>query len=210
MISIGQGFAWGPKGGLSLGQQSEQSYQKDILLAYHGALYMESLSEEDKYALFAQIGYHQRGSALRTQRFIVNGNIIPARTRKSTFNNIVLQLGGKQKFPLGDFSKFYFGVALRGEYNVSTDLSLIYRNQEDLVTKFVYGATASVGLQRMFSELVGVIVEFNVHPDFSDQIIVPAQRSFPDQTRIIPETRIRNITYELSLGFRFLRKVIYE
>ena len=208
-----QGFAWGPKGGLSLGQQSVKGYSRDILFAYHGALYLEQLSEEDKYALFAQIGFHQRGSAIRTPAFTnINGTRIPSRTRKSVYGNAVLQLGGKQKFYMGEDTKWYFGVAIRGEYNLSVDLpNDLYTNPnlEDRTTKFVYGVTAGIGLQHMFSRLAGVILEFNVHPDFSDQIIIPAQRSIDNPNRIIPESRVRNVTYEISLGFRFLREVIY-
>ncbi len=209
-IISAQGFAWGPKGGLSLAQQSTRGYQRDVLFAYHGALYMESLSEEDKYALFGQIGYHQRGSAIRTPAFTnMNGNRIPARTRKSIFGNVAFQLGGKQKFDLGLWSKWYFGVALRGEYNLSVELPDIYETLEDQVTKFVYGVTASIGMEYMFSELVGGLIEFSVHPDFSDQIIIPAQRAINNPNQIIPENRVRNVTYEITLGFRFLRKVIY-
>ncbi len=210
---LAQGFVWGPKGGLSLAQQSTKGYQRDILTAWHGDMYIESLSEEDKYALFASIGYHQRGSAFRTQSFIgQNGSRIPARTRKSVYDNAVLQLGGKQKFYLGPWSKWYFGVALRGEYNLSVELAPeVYPSTlEDRVTKFVYGVTANIGVEHMFTDLVGVLLEFNVMPDFSDQLIIPAQPAFGNPNRIIPENRVRNVTYEITLGFRFLRKVIYE
>jgi hypothetical protein len=209
-VSVGQGFAFGPKGGLSIGQQNFSGYQRDALFAYHGALYIESLTEENKNALFAQIGYHIRGSALRIPRYTnINGQVVQARTQKSTFENLALYLGGKQKFDLGLNSKWYFDFALRGEYNLSIELPGIYSNIEDQVNKFVYGVSVGIGAEFMFSELVGALVEFNAHPDISDQIVVPAQRSINNPNVILPEQRVRNVSYELTVGFRFLRKIEY-
>ncbi len=205
-----QGFAFGPKGGISLGNQNLGGYERDVLFAYHGAFYIESLTEENKNALFAQLGYHMRGSALRIPRHVNNiGQEIPSRTEKSKFGNLALYLGGKQKFDLGMDSKWFFDFAIRGEYNIMVELPTVYRNLEDRVNKFVYGVSAGVGTEFMFSELVGGLFEFHVHPDISEQIIIPAQQSVTNPNRIIPEKQIRNITYELTLGLRFLRKIIY-
>ena len=207
---IAQGFAFGPKGGLSLGQQNLGGYERDILFAYHGAFYIESLTEENKNALFAQLGYHIRGSALRIPRHVNNnGQEIPVRTEKSEFGNIALMIGGKQKFDLGLDSKWYFDFALRGEYNITTNLPPIYANLEDQVNKFVYGLSAGIGAEKMFSELVGALIEFRIHPDVSNQIYIPAQQSVTNPNRIIPDRDIRNISYELTVGFRFLRKIVY-
>lgn len=209
-IATGQGFAFGPKGGLSIGQQNFSGYQRDALFAYHGALFIESLSEANKNALFAQLGYHVRGSAVRIPRHTnINGQDVAARTQKSEFGNLALYLGGKQKFDLGLDKKWYFDFALRGEFNLSTRLPTIYANLTDQVNKFVYGVSVGIGAEFMFSELIGAIIEFNAHPDISDQITIPAQRSIFNPNTIIREQRIRNISYELTVGFRFLRKIEY-
>lgn len=207
---LAQGFVWGPKGGFTLAGQNFTGYQRDLLSTWHGSLFIENLTEENKYGLYAQIGYHNRGSAIRTQRFVnMNGQTVGPRSFRSEFGNIALQLGGKQKFDLGVETKWYFGVGLRGEYNVNVSIPEIYPNIENLTKKFVYGANAMIGIEYMFDRLAGVVVEFNVAPDFSDQIIVPAQRSVTNPNRIIPEQKIRNISYEISLGFRLVREVIY-
>ena len=185
-VVFSQGFAFGPKGGLSIGQQNFSGYQRDALFAYHGALYIESLSDENKNALFAQLGYHIRGSALRIPRHTnINGQDVPARTQKSKFGNLALYVGGKQKFDLGLDNKWYFDFALRGEYNLSIELPSIYSNLEDQVNKFVYGVSVGIGAEFMFSELVGALIEFNAHPDISDQITIPAQRSITNPNTTI-------------------------
>ena len=40
-----QGFAFGAKGGLTVGIQQWESFQRDPLLRYHGDLFVESLTE---------------------------------------------------------------------------------------------------------------------------------------------------------------------
>ncbi len=64
-----------------------------------------------------------------------------------------------------------------------------------------------------FSEFIGASLEFTVNPDFSLQYRQPAIPNVRDpwsgQNTTIPERRIRNMTFELTAGFRFLRKVQY-
>ena len=60
-----QSFVFGPKFGPVIGTQKWEGFQKDPLLDFHGMLFIESYSEENSGSLFAQLGYHRRGSALR-------------------------------------------------------------------------------------------------------------------------------------------------
>ena len=204
---FGQGFVFGPKGGLSIGQQSIEQSQRDLLFAYHGALYIETLSEENKNALYGQLGYHVRGSAINIRSFINNnGQNVSARQQKFKYGNLSLQAGAKQKFNLGLDAKWYFGFGVRGEYNLHIELPTLYENQESQVNKLLYGVTASIGAEFMFSELVGGLVEFSVHPDLSDQIFLPGVSNGNINIR---SKRVRNVSFELSVGLRFLRKVIY-
>ena len=39
-----QGFAWGIKGGFTLGTQNWNGFERDPLIKYHGILFIESLS----------------------------------------------------------------------------------------------------------------------------------------------------------------------
>ena len=206
-----QGFAFGPKGGLSLANQNFGGYDRETLLSYHGALYMESLSEEDKYALFAQLGFHQRGSKLKINRHFnpITGEEVASRSHASRFGNLSLMVGGKQKFDFGMDTKWYYSLGLRLEYNLTTELPYLYETWEDRVNDLVYGASVGIGMERMFSEHVGIFVEATVSPDLSSQILIPAQPSLYDPNRVIPEKSIRNFTIELTLGMRLLRKIVY-
>ena len=76
-----------------------------------------------------------------------------------------------------------------------------------------YGIIAGGGIEFMFSELVGGLVELTINPDLSQQYF---QNAFTynsningQQQRTIGERRIRNVSIELSVGFRFLRIVEY-
>ena len=70
-----QTFAWGVKGGLLVGLQKWESLQQDPLLKYQGSMFIESVPEDNSFALYGQAGLHLKGSAIRNQRFINNGQI---------------------------------------------------------------------------------------------------------------------------------------
>jgi len=63
---------------------------------------------------------------------------------------------------------------------------------------------------------VGMTLEFTVNPDFSNQYNQPQIDNVIDPnpnsirpTFTIPERQIRNLTFEVTAGFRFLRIVEY-
>ena len=229
---VGQSYFFGLKGGLTIGTQKwDQSFQRDPLFRYHVIGFIESFDEEDKYSLFAQLGYHVKGSAIRTYATtgrLPDGTIIdiPARETPFEFNNLSLTLGGKQKFEVGQNSKVFYLLGIRGDYTVSTNLrptdletyniyNTIYPFEE-YVNKFNFGATAGAGMQFMFSELVGGLLEFTVNPDFTRQYnqpeipnVINPNPGYGSNTITIPERQISNVTFEITLGLRFLRKVIY-
>lgn len=209
-LLLGQGSAFHIKGGLTIAQQNYNAYNRQALLGFHGAVSIESLSIENKNALYAQIGYHQRGSRQRLSSYVnVNGQSVPSRSFDWTFNNIGLTLGAKQKFGSTEMVKWFYGAGIRGEYTVKHHIDVIFVSLDDLVNKFVYGVSASVGSELMFSELVGAVIELSVHPDLSNQIYIPAQRSITNPNQIIAEKRVRNLSIELSIGLRLLRVVTY-
>ena len=67
-------FAWGVKGGLVVGLQQWNSFQRDPLFSYQGDIYIESYDGPDANALFAQAGYHIRGSAIRSRNNVLFTN----------------------------------------------------------------------------------------------------------------------------------------
>lgn len=226
-----QSYAFGVKGGLTVGfQKWDQAFQRDPLYRYHAIAFIESAEEENQFSLFAQAGYHVKGSAVRTfrQTVIVNGNqfIIPGMTIPFEFRNVSLTLGGKKKFDLGIESKFYYLLGIRGDYTVSTKLRPDFVSENDpyallypvepFVNKFNYGITAGGGLEFPFSEYIAGILEFTFNPDFSRQYnqppienVINPNPNGGSSTFTVRERQITNMTLEVTLGLRFLHKIIY-
>jgi hypothetical protein len=218
-----QSSAFGIKGGMTLGIQQWNAFDRDPLFKYHGIVYVESYDEDNnENALFAQAGYHVKGSAIRNARFrLNNGNIGTFPTQEFRFHNASLTLGAKKKFDVNSMKGYYL-LGIRGDYNLFNNLdeysddNIIFLSypQEQWVRRFTYGATVGGGFEFMFSELVGGVVELTVNPDLSRQYIQPPLDDVPDplnpgNSRSISERRITNITLELTVGLRFLRIVEY-
>lgn len=219
-----QTFAWGIKGGLLLGLQKWEGLQRDPLIKYQGDLFIESVPESNEFALYAQGGLHLKGSALRNQRyFFQNGDVYNPPTTEFIFRNLSVVLGAKQKFDFGLSGKKYYSFGIRGDYTLSTNLD-DFKNgttpapftfpDNFFVRKFNYGVSVGGGLEFPFTELIGMLVDLSINPDVSFQYKQPALGNVispynPSQTITIPERKIVNVSVELSVGFRFLRKVEY-
>jgi len=215
-----QGFAFGFKTGITTAFQKWASYSaRSPLLNPTGNIYIESISEENKNALFVQAGYHIKGSQI-TNRFGGNtkGSIDK---RKFKFHNISLMAGAKQKKDWGDAKKAYYGIGFRGEFTHKTNLEdYVELNKQfpiyphdGAVKRLTYGFTLSGGLEMPITELIGGVFEISVNPDFGQQYFQPADpRPYTDawgREFYIRENKIVNITIEVTLGMRFLYKVIY-
>lgn len=221
-----QSYYFGPKLGSSIGFQRWENFQQSPLFSYHGALFIESYSEDNEMnSLFAQLGWHNRGSAYRNQRIINIGDglqyTLP--TKNFIFNNIVLGLGAKRKQFINKKLNSYYSVGLRGEYTISTNLDEYnYYNSyygqpfypdNDFVKKFNYGILVGGGFEYVFGDMVAGILEFSVNPDLSRQYEQPPIPNVRDPWTgslvTTQQRRIKNITLEITLGLRFFRKVIY-
>lgn len=221
-----QSYQWGVKGGLSMGLQSWNgggTSNNSQLWGYHGAAFWESGDINTKSRIFAQAGYHQRGSATRFPRtvgFDINGGVveIPSTTINYIYNNLSLAIGARRSGIAGN-EKAYYGVGVRGEYTVSTNFedNPFYLSfgapQKEFVKKINYGLSLIAGYDFRLSNEIGGFVEINISPDFSRQYYRQAisnlQDPFTRERYSIPEQTVRNTTIELSLGFRFLRKIEY-
>lgn len=214
-ICTAQSYAFGIKGGPSLGTQKWNGFGgREPLLRYHGLLFIESHNDESNSALFLQAGHHIRGSALRTFAYfdeLLMQNI-PARTSNMEFKNISLAVGAKRKHDAG-FGKMYYHFGLRGEYTYDTRMGGFMRIYEGLENKFLFGALAGGGFEFPFGRFVSGIIELSVSPDFSKQIyLFPQNTGFTDQNGnpiILPEQSISNVSFEISVGFRFLREITF-
>ncbi len=211
--SHGQGYVWGPKGGLSMGLQQWENYQREPLFAGHGALYIESLTKDNEFSLYAQAGYHVRGSAIRFTYRSLQGDLI-RRADNMSFQNLGLTIGAKQKFDWRPGFKPYYSIGLRGEYNLGTNIEIqIYDQIDEFTNDFLFGATIGGGLEWQFSELIGAFIELNFQPDFTNQVFIPpnpnARNPITNEPQPHREIKIKNVSFELSVGMRFLRKVVY-
>ncbi len=208
-----QSFAFGVKGGPSIGLQRWNGFQgNDPLFDWHAIAFIESDDEASFSSLFAEAGYHARGRGLRFRASVNPQTGIPydAQSFKLLFKNASLAVGARNRFVLGNSLGFY-SFALRGEYNISNDLQL-YQGYTDGIQKFVYGLSIGGGMEIPFGEYVDGILDIRFSPDISRQIFIPASRynnPFTGTQEIFGEQNIKNITLEVSVGFRFLRKVIY-
>ena len=219
-ISAQDGFAWGIKGGLTGGQQSWSGSDSDLLFRYHGAAYIESLGETSGSVLYAQAGYHVRGSAFRyLGNFVApNGQTFRPATTTYQYRNAAVGLGMKKLKPISDNISYYYGFGLRGEYTINTNLPSIedklgaYFLVKEYVRPFNFGATLSGGIQTKLSDLIGLVGEISIHPDFSRQYFSPpllVYNTFTGGNEPTSERSIKNLSFEISVGFRFLRKVVY-
>lgn len=214
-------------GGLSVGfQKWDNSFGRQPLYKYHAALAIESVNNEnDNGSIFAQFGYHVRGSATRFRFFFQGSGGIDTYTEEFQFRNLSLILGAKQKFPLGESAKYFYYGGVRGDYTLNTNIDELAAAQAypifypfiGSMRRWMVGVSLGGGLELPFSELVGGQLTLSVHPDFTYQYNQPSINNVINPfdptggSRItIPERRIRNVTIELSLGLRLLRKVVYE
>ncbi len=226
------GFVYGAKGGLSIGLQKWNNFEKDALFSYQGAMYVESLPVDQKFSVFAQAGYHVRGSAVRFNQFGLNGGSQGTVTRKFQFNNISLSLGAKQRYEIADKTFAYYMFGLRGEYTLNTSLcdyndvkdngyttserTCPFDAFDDFTQPWNYGMILGGGVEFEFAERVGFLVELSVNPDFSKQYEQPVgvPRIFQNgsgnsNTNVYSEQVVRNTTVEISIGIRLLRLVEY-
>lgn len=207
-----QSTVYGIKGGLTSASQRWSNYNRRPLLKYHLALSMESYTEENLSALFMQLGYHVKGSSIRFRRTINpnTGQEFPGRTDEFRFHNLSLLLGAKQKMEVFNDYRLYYLFGIRGDYNMKVDFDRsFYEGVKDQINKFTFGVTAGGGLEIPLSDLVGIFFELTVAPDFSNQIYIPPHRNFRDPNRMNPEQKVINLAIELSVGMRFIHKVIY-
>jgi len=209
-----QSYAFGLKVGPTLGtQRLEGGIGNSALLQYHAAVFIETDSEESSSSLFAEAGYHIKGRAERFRSGInfLTGDPFDGYSLQMKFTNVSLSLGGRQRFLTRRALSAYYSMALRAEYNLKHELD-IYEGLSAGVNKFVYGVTLGGGFEFPLGEFVSGLLDFRVSPDISRQIFVPPfewLNPITGQEQIFREQNVRNIALEVSVGFRFLHKIVY-
>lgn len=222
--SVGaQSYVYGIKGGPVIGTQNWNNNQRLPLISGHLIASVETWSEDDPNVLFAQLGFHNRGSSLRQLFVNPNSGFIP-QSRSFEFRNLALTVGAKRRIRIGTWSPYYT-VGLRGEYTVNTNLQEFQDDNftapttyplNEFVNKWNYGLYGGGGTEFQFTEYIGAVLELSVNPDLSRQYFQPPLNNisiynpFTGQTTTsLRERTIRNVSLEITLGLRFLRKVEY-
>ena len=209
-----QSFYFGPKAGIGINTQQWNNFERDPLFSFFGDVFIESYAEGSTSSLFAQLGYHTRGSAIRFSSF--NSGF---QSNSFKFNNLVLAAAAKRYISAEKKTKPYYLLGIRGEYTLDTNLDEFSQYQsifyplEFYVNKFNYGFIVGGGFDFELNDLYGAFVEFVISPDVSLQYQQPAIPNvispYNGQTVTISERRIRNLSLEITFGMRFLRKVEY-
>lgn len=180
------------------------------LLAYHGAIGVESLNPGTPFALFAELGYHQRGMRVKVLPYQdVNGIDYPGFSIRNRFHNLGLALGGRKHF--GSTDQFFYLLALRLEYTLNYELSYEYRGYSDFVRKLNYGLDFGGGIQFPLGIHMGFF-QILFQPDVSRQIQSLRYTGFDYQGNPVtfPEQRVFNYSFELSAGIRINGNAVYE
>lgn len=222
-----QSTAYVLQGGLSIGTQKwDNSFNRQPLFAWHGALAIESVDNtDDRSSFFMQIGYHIKGSSNRFRYFNINSGFPSSGvfSERFEFRNISLILGAKQKFPLGaNGARYYYFGGLRGDYTLSTNIDELPNAKYNPgaypvvggIRRWMGGVSIGGGIEFQFTELIGGELKISLHPDFTLQYYQPPVGNVinpygpPGSTITIEERRIRNNTLEIGFGLRLLRKVV--
>jgi len=222
----GQGAAFGVKGGVTMAFQKWDNTERDALIGYHFIGSVETLADEGEFSMFAQLGYHTRGSAIRIRSFNYNDintgapRSFGGSTTKYDFYNVGLSAGFKQRFSAGGGNLYYL-FGLRGEYNVKNSFSRFKELPENIqsffpsevgVNDFTFGFIFGGGFEFPLSPYIDATIELTINPDYTKQYFQPPGTAYDPYTRNnrpLPERNIRNNSIELTVGFRFLRLVEY-
>ena len=229
--TITQGYVWGVKGGPSYLTQKGHYRTGGSAYGWHGDLFYDSYSSESSNSVYFQLGYHQRGAGLSRYYLGNLHNIQLPRLRldnpRFLYHNVALEAGVKKRYKVTEALKAYFGIGLRGEYTLKTDLQKyaaineeykapIYP-AENFVRHYQYGITMSVGAEFPLAEgLYEGFGELRLCQDLSTQYYQPPipgagyRDPYTGEQRDLNEISARNFTIELSFGLRIFRVYEYE
>jgi len=197
-VKIGAGLA---------GQSWSQGVNTNIIITPNIDVFWESHDEGSLSKVFAQVGYHQRGSGIG---FGINT------FASYRFHNAVLELGGKRRATDGEKWDAYYLLALRAEYTLGNNLAergntnIFNLALEEFVNKFNYGVTIGGGFDYDFSENQVLFFELSFSPDLSSQYdqpfqIGPFENQFTGNSFFIQPQQVRNYTLELKVGYKWLQ-----
>lgn len=218
--SYGQQMGFGAKGGLTVGIQRELQ----PLISYHGDLFFESLSKwqgenldkQSRIGFVAQLGYHRKGASYTNGRNF--GGTRPNQPIEDVFHNLSLSVLLKGNFQWGKLLPYY-AAGIRGDVNLAADL--YYESQPNFVlpqiNRVTFGFWLGGGIEwEPPKSPIGVLLEINVSPDLTPQMIKTQRLIFNSSTGLYtaqfinPPERTINIALEISAGFKFIDRIEWE
>lgn len=207
-----QDNAYGFIGGMTVGTQRWNGFDRDPLLSWNGRAFYESIVN-DKFSAIVELGLHNRGSGLLTQFPVVGTGNLQTNYSKMVFRNASLMGGAKQIYGIKDNMEGFVKLGVRLEYTVA-DTFEIFEQYSEAVQPFNYGITIGGGLH--FGPKDGpiqFILDAQVSPDFSQQLYAPQAQvwnRYTQQFQQFQEQRVTNLSFEISLGVRWVNKYYYE
>lgn len=206
---LAQTSAIGGKAGLTVGLQNWNGQNREPLFQYNAGFVYESISSE-KFSYILDIGYHVKGSAIRSNYYDLQGNLHRF-TSRDKFNNISI-IGGA-KSTLDNFKlaggNLYYMLGARADINVSDSVQSV-ANFSQYINTFTFGVTVGGGMEFDLGEKARMFLELQISPDFSQQAYVfPGSyyANYNGTTVLVQlqEQKVINTAIELTLGFKLLR-----
>lgn len=211
---VAQSSAIGAKGGLTVGLQRWNSNDREPLFAYNAGLVYESFTEGN-LSYIVDLGYHVKGSAIRSQFFNTITNVNETYTARDRFYNLSLMVGAKGTVNTNmNEGRIYYLLGARLDYTLNDEIETA-ENFSQYVNAINYGVTAGGGIEFDLSEKGRLFIEFQVSPDFSQQIYVQPGNyvaNYNGSTVLVSlqEQRVINTVIELTVGYKLLRYGSYE
>jgi opacity protein-like surface antigen len=171
-MAFAQYAAHGVKGGLTIGTQKWNGQDREALFSYNAGYVYENYTSNEKFSYLLELGYHVKGSAVRTNFYDLSGNLRQITTRNK-FGQAGLLIGAKSvldtKFA---GAKVYYLIGARLEYTATDSIETI-ANLSNYINRVNYGITVGGGLEFKIADKALVCFEVQISPDFSQQIFMP-------------------------------------
>jgi hypothetical protein len=207
-----QDNAYGLLGGLTVGTQRWNTFERDPLLTWNFRGFYESILN-DGLSVPIEFGYHNRGSAFIYQGLAFGTNQFVTESYRIQIGNISVLGAAKKIYKLKDNIEAYAKLGVRLEYSVADSFEILQQYAE-AIQPFNYGFTLGGGLH--FGPVDGpvqFVLDFQISPDFSQQIYSPPGSYTHPVTRQpvqFSEQKVVNLSLEISLGIRFVNKYYEE
>ena len=207
--TFAQYAAHGLKGGLTIGTQKWNGQDREALFSYHAGYVYESYTSNNKFSYLVELGYHVKGSAVRTNFYDLAGNLRQITTRNK-FGQAGLLVGAKSLLDV-EFggSNVYYMIGARLEYTATDSIETI-ANLSRYINRINYGITVGGGLEFKLADKALAFLEVQISPDFSQQIFMPPGNyiaNYNGNTVFVQfqEQKVINTAVEVTVGLKLQR-----